>query len=317
MKTFIAGLALFLAAAAAQAAYPERSIRLVVPFPAGSGTDIVARELAEEMSKDLKQPVVIDNKGGAQGIIGVQSAVTSPADGYTLLILGVTTGASNVSMFKKLPYDPMKDFTPLGMIADSPIVLVGSPKVPANTLEELVQYGRKNPGKLTYGYGSGSAQVAAARVAFLGKFEALPVAYKGSPQALMDVMAGQVDFMFVDLSVAVSQLAAGKIKAFGVSTRSRFPQAPAIPSIHEAGIPGYDLSVWFGFAGPAGMPPEIVARVSTALNNALKSPKLVQKFETKGLAVKTSTPAEFGAFLKSEIASWGVMIRDAGIPPQE
>jgi tripartite-type tricarboxylate transporter receptor subunit TctC len=316
MKTFIAGLALLLAATA-QATYPERSIRLVVPFPAGSGTDIVARELAEEMAKDLKQPVIIDNKGGAQGIIGVQSAVTSPADGYTLLILGVTTGASNVSMFRKLPYDPMKDFTPLGMIADSPIVLVGSPKVPANTLEELVQYGRRNPGKLTYGYGSGSAQVAAARVAFLGKFEALPVAYKGSPQALMDVMAGQVDFMFVDLSVAVSQLAAGKIKAFGVSTRNRFPQAPTIPSIHEAGIPGYDLSVWFGFAGPAGMPPEIVARVSTALNNALKSPKLVQKFETKGLAVKTSTPAEFGAFLKSEIASWGVMIRDAGIPPQE
>jgi tripartite-type tricarboxylate transporter receptor subunit TctC len=316
MKTFIAGLALLLAATA-QATYPERSIRLVVPFPAGSGTDIVARELAEEMAKDLKQPVIIDNKGGAQGIIGVQSAVTSPADGYTLLILGVTTGASNVSMFRKLPYDPMKDFTPLGMIADSPIVLVGSPKVPANTLEELVQYGRRNPGKLTYGYGSGSAQVAAARVAFLGKFEALPVAYKGSPQALMDVMAGQVDFMFVDLSVAVSQLAAGKIKAFGVSTRNRFPQAPTIPSIHEAGIPGYDLSVWFGFAGPAGMPPEIVARVSTALNNALKSPKLVQKFETKGLAVKTSTPAEFGAFLKSEIASWGVMIKDAGIPPQE
>lgn len=317
MKSLIAGLGIALATQCAHAAYPEKPIRLVVPFPAGSGTDIVARELGDEMSKDLKQVIVIDNKGGAQGIIGMQSAATSPPDGYTLVILGVTTGASNVSLFKKLPYDPIRDLTPIGMIADSPIVLVGSTKVPANNLAELVRYGRQNPGKLSYGFGSGSAQIAAARVVSMGKFEALPVAYKGSPQALVDVMSGQVDFMFVDLSVAVSQLAAGKVKAFGVSTKARFPQAPDIPSIHEAGLPGYDLSVWFGFAGPAGMPPEVTARVSTALNNALKSPALIEKFKTKGLAVKTSTPAEFGAFLKSEIALWGVMIKDAGIQPQE
>jgi tripartite-type tricarboxylate transporter receptor subunit TctC len=203
------------------------------------------------------------------------------------------------------------------MIADSPIVLVGGPKVQANTLEELVKYGRANPGKLTYGYGSGSAQVAAARVVSLGKFEALPVAYKGSPQALVDVMSGQVDFMFVDLSVAVTQLAAGKVKAYGVSTKQRFPQAPQIPSIHEAGLPGYDLSVWFGMAAPAGVPPEIVARLSQALNAALASPELAKKFEVKGLAVKAGTPAEFGAFMKTEIASWGTMIREANIPPQD
>ncbi len=317
MKSLIAGIALGLAATVAQAAFPDKPIRLVVPFPSGSGTDIVARELAEEMSKDLKQPIIIDNKGGAQGIIGVQAAVASPAYGYTLLILGVTTCASNVSLYKRLPYSPMRDFTPIGMVADSPIVLVGSPKVPANTLAELVAYGQANPGKLSYGFGSGSAQVAAARVASMGKFQALPVAYKGSPQALIDVMSGQVDFMFVDLSVAVSQLAAGKVKAFGVSTKARFPQAPTIPSIHEAGLPGYDLSVWFGLAGPAGIPPEITARLSAALNAALKSPRLVQKFETKGLATKASTPAEFGAFLKSEIELWGMMIREAGIPAQE
>jgi tripartite-type tricarboxylate transporter receptor subunit TctC len=317
MKRMIVAVGILFAALAANAAYPEKPIRLVVPFPAGSGTDIVARELADEMSRDLKQVIVIDNKGGAQGIIGMQSAVASPGDGYTLVVLGVTTGASNASMFKKLPYDPIKDLTPIGMIADSPIVLVGSTKVPANSLDDLVKYGRANPGKLSYGYGSGSAQVAAARVVSMGKFDAVPIAYKGSPQALVDVMNGQVDFMFVDLSVAVSQMAAGKVKAFGVSTKARFPQAPDIPSIHEAGLPGYDLSVWFALAGPAGMPPEIVARVSQALNNALRSPALVEKFKTKGLAVKPSTPAEFGAFLKSEIALWGEMIRDAKIPAQE
>ncbi len=316
MKRIIAGLGIALATFVANAAYPEKPIRLVVPFPAGSGTDIVARELGEEMSKDLKQPIIVDNKGGAQGIIGVQSAVASPADGYTLVILGVTTGASNVSLFKKLPYDPLRDLTPIGMIADSPIVLVGSPKVVAKNLEELLRYGRQNPGKLSYGYGSGSAQVAAARVVSMGKFEAVPVGYKGSPQALVDLMSGQVDFMFVDLSVATSQLAAGKVKAFGVSTKSRFPQAPNIPSIHEAGLPGFDLSVWFAMAGPAGMSAEVTARVSTALNNALRSPVLIKKFETKGLAVKISMPSEFGAFLKSEIANWAMMIKEAGIPAQ-
>jgi tripartite-type tricarboxylate transporter receptor subunit TctC len=317
MKSIVTGLALALAPLSAHPAYPEKPIRLVVPFPAASGTDIVARELADEMAKDLKQVIVIDNKGGAQGIIGMQSAATSAPDGYTLVILGVTTGASNVSLFKKLPYDPVKDLTPIGMIADSPIVLVGSTQVPASNLQELVRYGRQNPGKLTYGFGSGSAQVAAARVVSMGKFQAVPVAYKGSPQALVDVMNGQVDFMFVDLSVAVSQLAAGKVKAFGVSTKRRFPQAPDIPSIHEAGLPGYDLSVWFALAAPAGLPPEITARISAALNNALRSPTLVEKFRNKGLAVKPSTPAEFGTFLKSEIALWGEMIRDAGIAAQD
>lgn len=317
MKRIIAGILFGIASLGVQAAYPEKPIRLVVPFPAGSGTDIVARELADEMSRDLKQVIVIDNKGGAQGIIGMQAAATAPGDGYTLVVLGVTTGASNVSMFRKLPYDPIKDLTPIGMIADSPIVLVGSTKVPANTLDELVKYGRANPGKLSYGYGSGSAQVAAARVVYQGKFDAVPVAYKGSPQALVDVMNGQVDFMFVDLSVAVSQMAAGKVKAFGVSTKARFPQAPDIPSIHEGGLTDYDVSVWFGLAGPAGMPADVTARVSQALNNALKSPALVEKFKTKGLAVKPSTPEWFGSFLKSEIQLWGTMIRDAKIPPQD
>lgn len=317
MKRIIAGILFGIASLGVQAAYPEKPIRLVVPFPAGSGTDIVARELADEMSRDLKQVIVIDNKGGAQGIIGMQAAATAPGDGYTLVVLGVTTGASNVSMFRKLPYDPIKDLTPIGMIADSPIVLVGSTKVPANTLDELVKYGRANPGKLSYGYGSGSAQVAAARVVYQGKFDAVPVAYKGSPQALVDVMNGQVDFMFVDLSVAVSQMAAGKVKAFGVSTKARFPQAPDIPSIHEGGLTDYDVSVWFGLAGPAGMPADVTARVSQALNNALKSPALVEKFKTKGLAVKPSTPEWFGSFLKSEIQLWGTMIRDAKIPAQD
>ena len=208
-----------LCALAAHAAYPDRPVRLVVPFPAGSGTDIVARQLAEEMSKGFGQPVVVENKPGAQGIIGVNATVAAPPDGYTLVVLGVTTGASNVTLFRKLPYDPLRDLTAIGMIAESPIALVAAPGFPANDTAGLFELARKNPGKLTWGYGSGSAQIAAAKLVSMGKVETVSVPYKGSPQALTDVMSGQIDFMFVDLSVAVPQIKGGKIKALGVTSR--------------------------------------------------------------------------------------------------
>lgn len=317
MRYLIAMFCCALFSVAAYARYPDRMIKLEVPFPAGSGTDTVARQLAEEMSKDLGQPIVIDNKPGAQGIIGVNAAVTAPPDGYTLLLLGVTTGASNVTLFKKLPYDPLKDLTAIGMIAESPIVLVAAPKFSANDTAELFEMGRKNPGKLTYGYGSGSAQVAAAKLVAMGDIKTTPVGYRGSPQALTDVMSGQVDFMFVDLSLAVPQIQGGRLKALGVTTKGRFPLVPDIKSINESGAPGYDLAVWFALSGPAKLPPDVTKRLSIALNNALRSPGLQKKYASLGLAVKPSTPAQFATFLKSEVATWGALIKAAGIPPQD
>jgi tripartite-type tricarboxylate transporter receptor subunit TctC len=303
--------------AQATAKYPDRPIKLVVPFPAGSATDTVARQLGEEMSKDLGQPIVVDNKPGAQGIIGVNAAVNAAPDGYTLLVLGVTTGASNVSLFKHLPYNPIKDLTPIGMIAESPIVLVAAPGFGPDDTAQLFEQGRKHPGKLTYGYGSGSAQVAAAKLVSMGDIKAMPVPYKGSPQALTDVMSGRVDFMFVDLSLAIPQIEGGKLKALGVTTRGRFPVVPDIKSINESGAPGYELVVWFALSGPAKMPPDVTDRVSKALNVALRSKELQRKYAALGLAVKSSTPAEFASFLTSEIDNWGAMIKAAGIPPQD
>ncbi len=302
---------------AAHADYPDRPLKLIVPFPPGSGTDTVARELAEEMSKDLRQPIVVDNKPGAQGIIGVNAAVGSPPDGYTVVMLGVTTGASNVTLFKKLPYDPIRDLTPVGMIAESPIVLVAAPQFAPNNAKELFELGRKEPGKLTYAYGSGSAQVAAAKLVDMGGIKTVSVAYKGSPQALTDVMSRQVDFMFVDLSLAVPQIQGGKLKALGVTTPSRFSIVPDIPALNESGAQGYQLVVWFALAGPAGMPKPVVDRLSASLKQALASKKLQDKYASHGLEVKPSTPEEFGTFLKSEIASWGDSIRKAGIAPQD
>lgn len=316
-KAFLAFCLTLALPAAAHADYPDRPIRIIVPFPAGSGTDTVARELAEEMAKDLRQPIVIDNKPGAQGIIGVNAAVNSPPDGYTLVVLGVTTGASNVTLFKKLPYDPIRDLTPIGMISESPIVLVAAPQFGPSNAKELFELGRKDPGKLTYAYGSGSAQVAAAKLVDMGGIKTVGVAYKGSPQALTDVMSRQVDFMFVDLSLAIPQIQGGKLKALGVTTPSRFSIVPEIPAINESGAPGYQLVVWFALGGPAGMPKPVVDRLSESLKQSLASKKLQGKYASHGLEVKPSTPDEFGTFLKSEIASWGDSIRKAGIAPQD
>ena len=310
-------LALALCMTTARAEYPERSIKIIVPFPAGSATDTVARQLGEEMSRDLKQAVIIDNKPGAQGIIGVNTAVAAANDGYTFVILGVTTGASNVTLFRKLPYDPTKDLTAIGMIAESPTLLVTSTQFPANSAAELFEIGRKNPGKLTYGYGSGSSQIAAAKLVSMGNINVTPVPYRGAPQAMTDVMSGQVDFMFVDLSVAIPQLKGGKLKALGVTTKERFSVIPEVQSLHESGAPGYELVVWFALAGPAKLPDSVTQRISKALNAALDSPELAKKYAALGLAVKKSTAQEFERFLKDEIVNWGTLIKAAGIPPED
>lgn len=317
IQKLLLGCVLVSSIATSSAQYPERSIKVIVPFPAGSATDTVARQLGEEMSRDLGQPVVIDNKPGAQGIIGVNAAVAALPDGYTFVILGVTTGASNVTLFRKLPYDPLKDLTGIGMIAESPTLLVSSTKFPANSAAELFALGRKNPGTLTYAYGSGSSQIAAAKLVSMGDIKAVPVPYRGSPQAMTDVMSGQVDFMFVDLSVAIPQLQGGKLKALGVTTKERFPIIPQVQSLHESGAPGYELVVWFALAGPAKLPDAVTQRISKALNTALKSAELAKKYATLGLAVKASTAQEFQSFLKSEIVHWGDLIKAAGIPPED
>lgn len=301
----------------ARAAYPERPIRLVVPFPAGSATDSVARILTETMSLDLGQPFVIDNKGGAQGIIGMQAAIGAPADGYTLVIVGVTTGASNVSLFKKLPYDPAADLSMIGMVADSPIVLVVSPRLNVKNAGELLARARREPGKLSYGYGSGSAQVAAAKLVAMGDIKVLGVPYKGSPQVMTDLIGGQIDFTLTDISLASPHMKAGTIKALGVTSRTRFPLLPEVPTLDEAGAKGYSLVVWFALGGPARLPEPVVQRLSAALGKALANPDLIRRFADQGLAPRQSSAAETSAFIKTEIVEWGKLIKQAGIEPQE
>lgn len=315
MRKLLAALACALPLMAL-AAFPDKPIRLVVPFPAGSITDVVARALSDGMAVKLGQPLVIDNLAGANGIVGTVSAVKAAPDGYTLFMVGVSTGASNVSAFKALQYDPRKDFTPIGTIADAPFMLVASKELPVKTLGDLIAYGRAHPGKLSYGYGSGSAQLCAAQVVSMGNFDATPVAYRGVPQVMTDLIGGVVHFTIADLVNGLQQSRAGRVTALGVTSKTRSPLAPEVPSLAEAGLPEFDLTVWFGMAAPAGAPAAIVQRINTALREVLADPGVQKRFENAGLAPKPSSPPEFGRLIDSDIAKWGKVFKDAGMQPQ-
>ncbi|MGY6269694.1 Bug family tripartite tricarboxylate transporter substrate binding protein [Achromobacter denitrificans] len=308
--------AALLAAAGARAAYPDHPIRMVVPFPPGSITDVVARSLGKAMADDLGQPVVVENKPGANGIIGTHDVAKARPDGYTLVVVGVSTAASGVSLFKDLPYNPATDLAPIGAVAETPYLLVGSPRMPGAKVSDLYAYGARHPGKLTYAYGSGSAQVFGAKLAAMGNINVTPVPYRGGPQALTDVIGGTVDLTFTDLANGLQQARAGKVKTYGVSTPERFPLAPDIPTLNETGAPGFNLTVWFGLMGPAGLPAPVLDRLSQSLGKALANDELKQTYARQGLTVKAQTPAEFGGFVRSEIDKWAAIVKETGIPPQ-
>ncbi len=310
------GLGAALLAAAAHAAYPDRPIRMVVPFPPGSITDVVARSLGKAMADDLGQPVVVENKPGANGIIGTHDVAKAKPDGYTLVVVGVSTAASGVSLFKDLPYDPATDLAPIGAVAETPYLLVGSPRMPGTKVSDLYAYGARHPGKLTYAYGSGSAQVFGAKLAAMGNIDVTPVPYRGGPQALTDVIGGTVDLTFTDLANGLQQARAGKVKPYGVSTPERFALAPDIPTLNETGAPGFDLTVWFGLMGPAGLPAPVLDRLSQSLGQALANEELKQTYARQGLTVKRQSPAEFGGFVRAEIGKWAAIVKETGIPPQ-
>jgi tripartite-type tricarboxylate transporter receptor subunit TctC len=296
--------------------FPDRPIRLVVSFPAGSSSDQIARQVSLEMSKDLGQPIVIDNKAGAQTIIGMQNAVSSPSDGYTMVLFGSTPAAINVTMFKKLPYDPIKDFTPIGLIGEAPLVMVASQKLAPNNAADFVRYARENPGKLNCGYGSTATQIGCEGFASLAGIKMVAVAYKGTPQALVDLISGTIDVTFFDYPFAVPQIKSGAVKPYGVTSKTRFALAPDMPTVADA-VPQFDLKVFFGLAAPGKLPPEVLARLSAALDRALTNDNLAKRFADQGLLVRRTTPAEFGAYVKDEIGHWAELIKAAGIPAQD
>jgi tripartite-type tricarboxylate transporter receptor subunit TctC len=304
---------LLLAASVAFAqGYPAKPIKFVVPFPAGSATDVVGRVLAEALGKELGQNIVVDNKAGAQGTIGAGEVKTAAADGYTLLVTTSTTQAAVMSLLKKVPYDPVKDFTPIGKIATTPFVLITNDKVPATDLKSFIAYVKANPGKVRFGQGSSGSWVSGSLFASMTGGDMQMIPYKGIPPAITDMLGGNIEVVFADLGNAQAQIKGGKVKAFGVTSTKRAPQLPDLPAIAEH-VPGYELVPWFALVGPANLPSDVTSKLSTALQKVLQSAEVKTKMNGAGLDIDSTDAAGLAKLIDSEIKRWGQLTKAAKI----
>ena len=306
--------ALFLSCANAQT-YPSRPVKLVVPFPAGSATDQIARVVGHELQSALGQPFVVENKAGAQGGIAAAEVARAAPDGYTLMVTTNTPQAANVSLFKKLSYDPVKDFAPVARLGTISFMLMVRPDFPAKNLKEFLAYARASPGKLSAGYGSSGSQVSQAMLRQMGKIDFVDVPYKGLPQAIIDVLGGTLHFTFADLANGLAQQKGGKLRGLAVTSVKRSALAPDVPAIAEE-LPGYELIAWFALVAPAGTPPAIVSQLHGRVEAALAKPEVASRFAVLGTDVAPMNPRELAGFIESEIAKWARMVKAAGIEPQ-
>jgi tripartite-type tricarboxylate transporter receptor subunit TctC len=309
-------LPLLLAAGGGAAAegFPDKPITFVVPFAAGSATDQIARTLGTGVTAQTQQPVVVDNKAGASGFIASQYVAKAAPDGYTVLISTNTTHAANEHLFKKLPYDPVKDFSPITALGKGGQIMVVSPNSPAKTVGEFIALAKKSPGKLSFGSGSSSSRMAGELLQQLAGIQLLHVPYKSNPLALTDLLGGQIDMMITDTATGLPQIKAGKLRALGVSGAKRSPLAPEIPTIAEAGVKGYEMGYWFAAYAPAKTPPAVVERLNELLVKAAKSEAAKTSFyEPSGTEVFTTTPEELAKFQAAESQKWGRIVKAAGI----
>ena len=306
-------LALFGMAALAQD-FPSKPIRFIVPNPPGGASDITARVLGEKLSQRWGQAVVVENKPGAGAIIGTDFVAKAPPDGYTILLVP-SSHAFNVSLYKKLPYDSVKDFAAVTQTANTPLVLAVNPSVPAKSVKELIAYAKANPGKLTYASsGSGtSLHLAAELFKSMAGVDIVHVPYKGSTAAHPDVMSGQVSMIFDTIPAVLPHIKSGKLRPLAVTGTKRSPLLPDLPTIAEAGLPGYAASSWGGVLAPAGTPKATIDKLNADLVAVLKMPDVQERLTGVGLEPVGSTPAEFEAFIKAEIAKWSKIIKEAGI----
>jgi tripartite-type tricarboxylate transporter receptor subunit TctC len=314
--TLAGGAAALLSTAAQAQAYPSKPISFVVPFAAGSATDQLARALGNSITQDTKQAVIVNDQAGASGMLAAQFVAKAAPDGYTVLITTNTTHAADEHLFKKMPYDPVKDFVPVTGLGKGGQVLVVRPESPYKTVADLIADAKKNPGKLSFGSGSSSSRVAGEMLKQLTHTEILHVPYKSNPNALTDLLGGQITFMITDTATGVPQIKGGKLRALGVSTTRRVALLPDVPTLDEAGVKGYDMGYWFAAYVPAGTPAPVVAKLRELLIAGTASATAKSFFETTGSDVWTTTSDELAKFQHAEAAKWGTVIKAAGIEPE-
>jgi tripartite-type tricarboxylate transporter receptor subunit TctC len=297
-------------------AYPNKPITLVIPFAAGSGTDFVARTVAQKLSERLKQPVVVDNKAGASAQIAAQFVAKAAPDGYTLFMTTNTSHSANPWMFKTLNYDPIKDFTPIVRVGELPFALAINPKIPAKTLQEFIDYAKKTPGKLAYATPNSTSLVAMETIKNIAGLDIVAVPYKASPQAMTDLIAGEVHVYVVDLGSGMASLKSDRVRLLAVTTAKgsqSFPGTPAIASV----VKGFDLVSWNGIFGPANLPRPIVDKINAEMQAIFADKDFQAKIAATGFELDpTKTPEEFATYVDFQLKHWGEMLRNAGVKPQ-
>jgi tripartite-type tricarboxylate transporter receptor subunit TctC len=318
LTAVLPGLSLFCVPASAQT-YPTRAIRLIVPYTAGGSSDFVARTVAQRMSEGLGQTVAVDNRPGVAGIPGTEIVARSAPDGYTIGLIGMTTHAANPALYKKLPYDAMKDFAPIGNAIVSPLVLSVPPSLPADNVQELIAYAKANPGKLNFGSAGVGNTLHLAGELFKSRagIDIVHVPYKGAAAAVLDLIAGRIQIMIDVVQTPLAHIQSGKLKALGTTGTQRVALLPNVPTIAEQGLPGFQFTTWIGLAAPAGTPAAIVDRLHAELGKALAMPEVKEAFAKQGMEVAPSaSPEAYGRHMRSEQERIGNLIRTAGIQPE-
>lgn len=317
IRMILAGAAFFgLAIGAGAQSYPSKSLKFVVPFAAGSATDALARILGEHVSKTLGQPVIVENLAGASGVIAAQNVARAEPDGHTVLITTNTTHGANQSLMKNVPYDAVTSFEAVAKLGTITLALATHPAVPAKTVQEFVAYAKANPGKLTFGAGSSSSRIAGEMLKSLAGLDITYVPYRSNPQAITDLLGGQINIVFADISTTLPQIKAGKVNGLAVSTARRSVLAPELPTMEEGGVKGYDLAAWFAAFVPAKTPRASVDKLNQALVAAVNDDATKQRLLAAGIEPETSTPDELKAFVSTELAKWAGIVKAAGIQPE-
>jgi len=320
-RHFLCGLVLLALPALASAQsgpYPNRPIRLLVGVPPGGTTDLVARVVGDQLSKQIGQPIIIENRGGAGGNIAAEAVAKSPPDGYTLFLGPVGTMTINPFVYAKMPFDTMRDFAPISQLSSLPIVMVINPSVPAKNVKEFIAFAKANPGTASFASGGNGTQTHLAGEMFktMTGVEMIHVPYKGTAPAMVDLLGGRVSAMYDQIATAMPHIKAGKLVAIGVTTAKRSAIAPEIPTIAESGVPGYEATTWHGLFAPAGTPKDVIDKLNAEVVKALNSPDVIEKFKANGIDPVSSTPQQFGAFVQSELDRWRSAVKAAGIKPE-
>ncbi len=309
-------LACAFAGSALAQAYPAKPLRMIVPFPPGGVTDVMSRAVAARLSAEIGQPVVVENRAGASGIIGADAAAKSPADGYTVLMGNISTLAVNAATFAKLPYDPVTSFAPISMVAIQPLLIAVHPSVPVQSLPELVSLAKSKPGELSYGTAGSSIHLAVEFFSSAAGIRMNHVPYKGSAPAITDLIGGQLQVLFDPFSTIYPQVRAGKARGLAVTTERRSPVAPEMPTVSELGFKGFDVSSWQGLVVPAATPKDVVEKLHRETVRVLASAEIKEQFAKHGAEPSPTTPEKFGEYIRGEIARWQKVARDAGVKPE-